>query len=282
MASQKLLTVFGDKARTEDQVARLNIAQEKYGKLDQTYFGGLNRCVGLEFEMEQAADQWQHHLGKVGHAIYWQGTSDGSLRNGGIELISVPVGGRNIDYALGEIGNFITKYESVKPSVRTSIHVHCDVSDLSVKSVNGLIGLYALFEPAFFHLQSEDRKNNPYCYELTDLLPKDAAVEDNMKYCAFNLAPIARQLSVEFRHADFSRDMRKNRRWIQLVCKFMHYIGRNQEQLHDILSDTIINNGYEKLFNTIFGKSVALFEGFNVKDKMKENAMWAATFWEKN
>lgn len=248
MASPKLVSHFGDRAAIHDQVVYLSEAINRYGRLERSYFGGLNRAIGIEFEMESANGRWEHFY-KRNLPLFWKHVQDGSLKKDGVELVSRPVCGHGIDYALHEVEMFLAPNKNlITNSVRTSIHVHCDVSDFETEELDHLVALYALFENLFFAVQGPFRQNNPYCYEITSLLPGSVEVDDQIKYCAFNIAPVRTQLSVEFRHADFRLDMRTNRRWIQLVAKFMHFAGKNRARLNEIVTNTIVNDDYLKLF----------------------------------
>jgi hypothetical protein len=149
-----------------------------------------------------------------------------------------------------------------------------------LEEVNPLIALYSLFEKLFFSQQGPTRQNNAFCYEITDLLPNQVKVTPEIKYCAFNVAPIERQLTVEFRHGEFRKDMRFLRRWIQLVCKFMNFAGTHKQRMKGIVQSTIVSDEYLKLFKSVFGRSTILFEGQDVFNMMKSNALWAATLLE--
>lgn len=280
MASSGVVEMYGFRTITEDQVVRLSESHSIYGNLPKTFFGGLVRPIGIEVETEGAVKEVVKYLGNFENARYWNAKEDGSLKDNGVELVSVPLSGNNIDYALHELTMLLNKCPRVRASVRTSVHVHCDVSDFEINEVAPLVALYGLFENLFFSQVSENRHNNPFCYEITDLLPYDVRVHPEMKYCAFNIAPIERQGSVEFRMGEFSTDMQKMRRWIQLVCKFMHFAGRNKARLAEIISDTIEKDTYTKLYKTVFGKSTVLFEGLNIFEMMKVNALWSATALE--
>ena len=275
MENKPLVEIFGDKAALSGQVDHLEAAISKYREIPK-FFGAYLRPIGLEFEMENCAAR-MHAFSKQG--IYWRATEDGSLRNSGIEMISLPLSGHNIDYALHEMEQFLKESPDTEASIRTSIHVHTDVSDWGVRDLYSLPAFYALFEPLLFSLQSERRIGNPYCYEITDLFPRQIDIDPGMKYCALNLAPAQTQLSVEWRHADFSTDMRKNRRWIQVVCKMMHYADKHKETMKEDLLRIICSDDYLKLFYSVMGKSAPLFAG-DIQEMMKRNALWSATFLE--
>jgi len=274
-------------AKLTGQVGRLFDVKEKFGDLPKTFFSSFTKPIGLEFEVEGIQPHLDSYRASLQNPVLalWAVEQDGSLRNGGVEFISSPLVGENIDYALHELETVFSILEGKynrppKASVRTSIHIHADVSEWGIRDVYLCTALYALFEPLFFSLQPLERILNPYCWEITDILPEQLGVHKEFKYCALNLAPIERQFSIEFRHGAFSTDMRVNRRWIQVVCKFMKFVEENRENLQKIIEDTILYEDYFKLFLRVFGKSSVLFNKDSVLSMMKENAMWTTLVLE--
>ena len=287
MENKKLNKLYDVQASLSGQVTRLADCSEKYGVLDKTFFSSFVKPIGLEFEVEGLEPYLTQYLSSSPNNLLrlWTKDQDGSLRNGGVEFISVPLVGENIDYALHELEScFQNLYKLAKrqptSSIRTSIHVHVDVSEWGIVDVYRCMAFYALFEPLLFSLQPPERIMNPYCWEVTDMLPTSVGIHSGMKYCALNLAPIERQLSVEFRHGAFNTEMRLNRRWIQVVCKLMKFIEENQGSLEDIINRTIMYEDYFKLFLRVFGKSAILFNKDHVVDFMKENALWSVLVLE--
>lgn len=270
------------------QVENLAQAQKTYGEQIPKFFGPFYKPIGIEFEMEGMHHyspptmlRWLQNPLTLHNYYYWKVIKDGSLRNGGIELVSQPVVGHAIDYALHEIECYLKHCGNIQSSsIRTSTHVHIDMSTYRRFEVFSLIALYALFERPLFSIQSDNRKHNPYCYSITQLAPDVARVNGDMKYCALNLAPIEKQLTVEFRHGDFNISMRDNRRWIQIVCKLMRYAEEHKETLRDVVLDVVYTGEYLKLFSRVMGKSVVLFPMDKVEQMMKQNAPWAVATLE--
>lgn len=255
--------------------------RDKYGWAEiPKFFGSFYKPIGMEFEVEGCAIQdlglLANNEGKYAGCNYWRCVKDGSLRNHGLEFVSVPVVGHGIDYALHELDKqILTRYPTRTNSIRTSIHVHVDVSKWKIREMWHLLPFYALFEEVFFSFHDWTRQANPYCYPITSLRPGSVGIFESLKYCALNLAPIERQMTIEFRHADFSLDMKKNRRWIQMVCKFMKFAEEHRDSLSDIVEQTVAMGTYEKLFRQVMGKTATLFEPSQVDQLMKANAFWA-------
>jgi hypothetical protein len=114
-------------------------------------------------------------------------------------------------------------------SDRCSIHAHVNFSDLDAPKVRQFILLYALLEPLFFEMVDESRKNNIYCVplsftflnkyyptnDLTYLVEKWAS--GSYKYTAFNIIPLGKQGSIEFRHLQGTKDNKKFSDWLEAI-----------------------------------------------------------------
>jgi hypothetical protein len=269
------------------QIEKLDQAMEQYGNIPK-FFGSFHTPIGVEFEMENmgmvpAGTSAMPLLSPADNRryLYWSILRDGSLRNNGIELVSRPLVGHGIDYALHEVDLFLAVCgNSHRSSIRTSTHVHVDMSSWKLYEAFALPAFYALFEKALFSIQTENRQNNPYCYEITQLSPASARIHPEMKYCALNMAPIETQTTVEFRHGDFNVDMKTNRRWIQIVCKLMKFAETNKETLKELVIHTVATGDYLKLFGRVMGKSTMLFDMNQVPGMMKANAPWAVATLE--
>jgi hypothetical protein len=277
LENKPLVNLYGTaEAALQGQVIRL-AAERMYGENIPKFFGGFYKPIGMEFEIEGIGDIIGQET-ELSNRLYWKVVKDGSLRNNGLEFVSKPVCGHGIDYALCELERILVGHSQRTSSVRTSIHVHVDVSNWDTHTLFLSCALYALFENPFFAFNDPIRKINPYCFPITNLWPQVLNTNEGMKYCAYNIAPVSRQLTVEFRQAEYSEDFKKNRRWIQLVCKFMKFVDENRN-LRSIIEDTIIYDNYEKLFRRVLGKTADVFN-MDVTPMMKQNAAWALAVLE--
>lgn len=249
-----------------NHAALLANAREKFGDI-KTFFGGNINPVGIEVEVEAFG-------GKHSDFIYWRQHQDGSLRNGGIELISPALSGHNIDYALAELKDHLTRFNP-SWSIRTSIHVHVNVTHLKVKNFIALIALYAFFEEVLWTFVDPKRRGNPYCYPITTLTPDEVTLNAEIKYCAFNPAPAATYGTVEFRHLEGTSDSVKLRRWVQICSKLVQYAANNPGE--KLIREIKMNQNPKELFKRIFGITATLFDraDFNT---CEANRNWAVTF----
>ncbi len=262
---------------TEGQVSKILNARKAFGRIP-TFFGGYSIPIGIEVEVEGYSTAGSKESLPN---MYWGVHSDGSLKDFGAEFISVPISGHNIDYAWHELQTYLEKMK-VKTSHRCSIHHHVDVSQWTQTQLDEFIALYALVEDLLFSLHTDNRYWNPYCYPICSLQPKDVSFDEEIKYCALNPAPVPRQNTIEFRHADFSLDFRKNRRWTQILCKLVRFGHTNRDKMRGIIQNTIEKGKYEELFEAVFDSSVFLFAEDGRKAAMEKNALWSLTYLEES
>jgi hypothetical protein len=260
-----------------NQVDLLQSAKLLYGEIKPTYFGGYKNPIGIEVEVENVTQSYQ----KI--PFYWSSTQDNSLKVKGTELISSPIGGHNIDYAIHELERTL---KEIAPNAlwshRTSIHVHCNISDLSRAKLELLIAYYALLEPLYFSFVAPHRHGNSFCYPLVDVLPANARKyigDANIKYCALNIGAVGTHSTVEFRHLEGTGDMTKIRRWIQLVVKLYDFIESNPiPQLNSRFKGLGTKKDYSELVQDIFGKTSVLFNNLDHRGMMYQNYKWSSLF----
>lgn len=167
----------------------------------------MNRAIGVEFEVENVqGDRYDRVLQN-----FLVMTPDNSLRNNGMEFVSVPILAKDV----GQLVNtFLTRMGITQEnhSDRTSTHVHVNVGDFTVEQLLCLCMLYSVFEKLIFKYAGHDRENSIFCVPwyasgystskakdiIINLKGRKAARWE--KYTSLNLAPIADKQTVEFRH----------------------------------------------------------------------------------
>jgi len=204
--------------------------------IGEAYFNGRVNCFkcGIEIELEQYPDYEPY--------FYWKVEEDGSLRNGGRELISDPLEWKDVDKVLMEISSDIIKADA---NARCGIHVHMSIEDFDLDDIKKLMCLYFIYEPLIF-LVSGERKDNSFCVGYEDSIMQENLhyFVNNMqsfddlysftrnhgkKYFALNIIPIHTQGTVEFRHHKASNDIVEIKSFITLI-----------KNLHDLV---LINYG---------------------------------------
>jgi hypothetical protein len=240
-----------------------------------TYFNlpVYDNPIGIEIEAEK-------YVGQKTPMSCWNVTDDGSLRDNGVEWVTYPLYREYIDYALWEIEREFTAQPQMTFSHRCSIHVHVNVSEFTVNQLYALIALYALYEKSLFEFVDPIRKGNSFCYPIVgtnSLFNWDM----NTKYCAFNWTPIKKQLTVEYRHLEGTKDWKKVRRWIALVTKLTNFVGAiPANKAIETIETVIFKNEGVQFARNVFGNTAVLLN--NLTLSVEEGSMWAATFLERN
>lgn len=185
---------------------------------------------GCEFEIESIVDY--KNLTNI-----FSIEDDHSLRNNGKEFKTPPVTYEQAIKGFQHLHSNLTLGPDPF-SERTSIHVHVNVRDLSLKEVRNLILTYALLEPLFFEFAGQDRKGSIYCVPLSYTYlpslykhPVHILLDKwkNNKYTAFNLLPIISFGTVEFRHLYGTDDLGVFTTWLTAIKELYEYIVNNPE-----------------------------------------------------
>lgn len=234
-----------------------------------------NNPIGIEVEAEQYGG-YPHNL------FLWNTTDDGSLKKNGVEFISVPLYRTMIDYALHEAEKFSSKLSF---GHRTSVHVHCNVSHYTLHQLSVLTALYAMYEGCFFYLTNDNRRGNSFCYSIVGTEPclKWYKVDEEephcttTKYCAFNVSPVQRQMSVEFRHMHGTGDKTALRRWVQLCGKLVYYCGKLDPKTSVAFAKEQISNKKveNELLEEIFGATATIFPRDVASRSARRGELWA-------
>ncbi len=218
---------------------------------------------GVEYEVEQIRNL---RAFKNEKAAQWPDfiniTDDSSLREYGKELITVPM---NFDDQLewfDIIHNELLEFYENRGSPyseRTSTHVHVNMKPLIMLKVAQFVKLYILFEPYFFSLVDEKRKNNIYCVPLNyTFLPKHYSTNITYqhsrwsKYTAFNILPLSTFGTIEFRHLQGTGDKEVFKKWLLAIKKLYDF-----NVTYNVDFPKVINKeeGVKKLFSDIFEDS---------------------------
>jgi hypothetical protein len=171
--------------------------------------------AGVECEIESVRNRGDDFQGFVA-------TDDGSLRNNGVEFISIPLPTEKLLHCFNKLHASIEYYNlSEAFSSRTSTHVHINCRSLEPAQIKTLILLYALYENFFFALCEPGRKDNIHCVPLSEThLPgwynKELAflIERWHKYTALNILPLTKLGTVEFRHLQGTGDTALFGEWL--------------------------------------------------------------------
>jgi hypothetical protein len=152
------------------------------------------------------------------------------------------------------------------------------------------MAIYACMEEMYFDFVNDFRKGNSFCYRLVGT-PAEIVfyIQDKegcecTKYCAFNIQPVRRQLTVEFRHLEGTQDLKKLRRWIQLCSKLVGYVEKmDPKDCTDIVSTAIMNGGMIHLIKGILGDTGdTIFTDRQIARSVNNGELWALALLTKD
>lgn len=196
------------------------------------------RNIGIEIELE-------NYDGSLERLPLWSLVSDGSLRNGGIELVSEILRGEDIVVALGSAEKAAKKHNLVV-SDRCSVHIHLDIRNTSREELVLLVVMYCIFEDVFFQEGGDiTRRENNHCrpvcssqdlaralgYFMSADSPNRAndALRGWNKYTALNLLPVSSQGSIEFRHHVGTYSSKEIIKWVNLIFSLASFAKKYRD-----------------------------------------------------
>jgi hypothetical protein len=161
-------------------------------------------AVGVELELEgftsRSTEEAQRHL----HPL-WTTTQDGSLRNGGVELITNGgLGGEQLHSAFERVASLLERI-NYDASWRCSTHMHINMRDFTVNQVVRFMLVYAACEPVLFAHCGKFRYSSNFCVPIADSMPfhkklisrlydnvvrSRTAAQHTVKYTAMNFQPL--------------------------------------------------------------------------------------------
>lgn len=213
---------------------------------------------GIEIEVENCDIKNLHY----NEALYWSITNDNSLRNGGVEFVSLPLRADQAENALTQL--FHQLPNTIEFSPRTSIHVHMNVRDLTLDQISCLVILYTAVEDLLFKWVGHNRDQSIFCIKITETHYEKNFVELNKnpretvhywnKYTAMNLLPIESKGSIEFRHMEGNQDKERILTWINILSCLK--IAAKQHTFPILIRQiTSLNTSseYETFIESIFG-----------------------------
>lgn len=189
--------------------------------------------MGIEIELENCHEELPdgHGTSQVGSIALEHGITahrDGSLRNGGIELVTRPIRGRRlvsqIDYMCD-----VAKTAGWEVSNRAGLHVHMDMQDLTFSQYTNFIKAYMLVEPCVFASASAERQRSIYCKswyenspaeelrETVGFLARNRLYRWGTRYVGLNLNATSKYGTVEFRHKRTTLDATEILGWVNQI-----------------------------------------------------------------
>lgn len=222
--------------------------------------------IGIEVEVENVG---REPLPEFGGAFtgFWRTEADNSLRNNGIEFISVPIKGDQIRRAVGMIAGLP---KSVQFSPRTSVHIHMNIRDLTPEEIAKIVMVYMCLEKLLFRFAGEFREQNNFSVPLYNLRWIDKLVTElmafnkgnlkalqsqEMRYSALNFEPMFGQGSIEFRHLGGTNNPQRMFTWINILFAIKQYaVLHDYETLRHNLVELNSNSHYRQFATDVLGR----------------------------
>jgi hypothetical protein len=242
-------------------------------------------ATGIEVEVENVdADRNQ----SPSHS--WRVEHDGSLRNHGIEYISVPTKPEHIESAITYL------YDDILPttahfSPRTSVHVHLNCRELTMQQIYNILITYQCFEDLLYNFAGKERKRSIFCvpvgntsyYRDTKRILLSHEFPGWSKYTGLNLAPLHEYGTIEFRHLRGTNDKSVVFKWLHILYSLYNFaINKNTDELEKLIIDASRSNDYFALGYAVFGPHFFdLTSNTNYQKKMTEDLAISKLFMDK-
>ena len=180
-----------------------------------------SRNIGVEIEVEDVNPrQVQEELGGI-----WEITRDGSLRppERSVELRSPVPGysGKQLVDSIDALGR-ADSLANGSFGWRAAAHIHVDMRDKTMEDIHTTAVLYALIEAFIFAWDGTGRHESRFCmpwwvcstdittatkmYKTSDNGAFSSYIRTFSKYTALNLAPLSKFGTIEFRHAQSTKN----------------------------------------------------------------------------
>lgn len=233
--------------------------------------------VGIEIEAEKVA----HAAGAL---LNWTVTKDGSLKDNGLEFVSHPLRDENLIYAISEMDQVYKANPGATFSHRCSIHVHMNVSKLTVGQLRALIATYMVVEGLFFSLVVPEREGNSYCYPMADMcltwddLDVDK-ISDHFKYCALNPHHLRDFGTLEFRHHGGTKDKKELLNWVETILQLYRFVEKhNPNDIETSIRNLNTISFYADFVQDVFEKKYSQFLHIPFYKFLRNNVTAAKVF----
>lgn len=236
---------------------------------------------GLELEIEYSNIKWLFEPKDLTPWFSW--AEDGSLRNNGREFISFPARYYTI---AGPLRDFY-KQAQLQPkciSERCSVHIHTNVSDLTVEQLASLCLLYQIFEKVLFDWIGDGRSQNIFCvpwsettlnYNIIPRLVKGPTeLKQWQKYTALNLLPMFTLGSIEWRHMSGQFNETKILQWMRLISRLFMWVRNNSfDVTNEVFIDLNTYSHYRDVVEQVFQEEAVLLNSPQLIPLLEEGVM---------
>lgn len=225
----------------------------------------------------------------------WEVTSDGSLRNNGMEYISIPLRGKLIPVAVEQLHTYLTKFQSHHEfSSRTSVHIHQNVRYLTVEQIFNLLLCYMVVEPILYEYAQRttgrNRETNNFCVPINDSkfsinLPQAIEYMHKgeeeyairvmckywKKYTGLNLIPVQSQGTIEYRHMGGTSNPETLMQWINMLQSLRGYAkNHTHNEVKTLIFSLNTTSSYLPFVEEVLGTSFGL-SSFELQHLMEKS-----------
>lgn len=239
------------KVQTKPSTVDENLTVAKLYGCGGTLGSATKFIAGLECEIECIPASKHTSFG------HFQCKEDHSLRNNGWEYVSAPLERDALINQFVDLQKWL-KLDPKKPafSERTSVHVHVNVSSLTLKQAKNMLLLYALYEEPFFSMVKPERRTNIHCVPLTEThLPgrynaNIMVLRDIWsKYAATNLTRLSDLGTIEFRHHHGTSNAEEITTWIKVLDNLWSLSRQVVIDEESLSNPTRIYSWFDAIFN---------------------------------
>ncbi|HEY9816796.1 MAG TPA: amidoligase family protein, partial [Candidatus Obscuribacterales bacterium] len=265
--------------------------------------------LGIEVELENVRDP-ERGFEQIEGKQFWAMVHDGSLRNNGVEyLTNPPFKYDELPEVLQQLETIVNAVPDSRATCRTGLHVHVNVSDMTVEQVRNMILLSVLYEPGLIWHCGEDRASNIYSLassqgdfilgHINQMMHGDSNRFGHhvigcreLKYSSLNIGAIAGKGTLEYRMHRGTKSSQDIGKWVDILvgirriaCEaespdhIINGIEMLRERAADIgLSPSSITRRSERRANLLLIPNVEcprFSESPTIKEKTKE---WDSIF----
>lgn len=227
-----------------------------------------DHCVGVEIEIENV----QMHPEPVRQTRLmemWHTKPDGSLRNGGIEFVSVY--GATAADVMTYLPVLHAAMVTSEVSFRCGLHIHVDVTQFTMPELYRVFMVYTIMEKILFAVSGQ-RGENRFCRPVQDSVTSvancmhyghasdwskfiDAACHGT-KYLAMNVRTLGQFGTLEFRHHHGTIDSTQLGQWLTILLDMVLVAkAATTEELEKKIKNLNTESQYEAFINSFFPNS---------------------------
>lgn len=234
--------------------------------------------IGLELEIEaRSLLPREGHLDFASPSTHtrWLGVADGSLRGEAREYIfSQPAKRDEVKVMVhGLFKSFDDLKSRVSNSNRCSTHVHINMKGRTINQLTAVIALWGTFEEMLISWNGEERVANHFCLSMKNspslvdawnsylrvgMFEGQGQDRHGLKYMAFNILPLWRKGSFEFRCGGSPNDPDTVTTWATFIDTLVEYACTNYANPTRLASDLSERGGYS-IFEDICGRTFSNF-----------------------